>query len=97
MTDLFLGKKVPDIFEAHQITCDSGAPNFLKVRIPVVTQLHPDRWSFHLQDYWDKQLPDLIKYGFPLDFDRKSELQPTYDNHASAIKYIDQIDHYLFK
>ena len=59
-------EKVPDILEAHQIICDSGVPNFLKARI--VTQLNPDRWSFHLKDYCDKQLPDLIKYGFPLDF-----------------------------
>ena len=37
----------------------------------------------------------MLKYGFPLDFDRKSVLQPTYDNHASAIQYIDQIDQYI--
>ena len=88
-------EKVTDILEAHQIIRDSGVPNFLKDRIPVVIQLNPDRWSFHLQDYWDKQLPGLIKDRFPLDFDRKSELEPTYDNHASANQYVDQLDHYL--
>ena len=45
--------------------------------------------------YWDKQLHDLIKYGFPLDFDRKNILQSTHDNHASAIQHVDQIDRYL--
>ena len=30
-----------------------------------------------------------------MDFDRKSVLQPTYHNHASAIQYVDQIDHYI--
>ena len=88
-------EKVPDILEAHNIIRHSGVPNFLKARIPVVTQLNPDRWSFYLQDYWDKQLLDLIKYGFLLDFDRKSVLQPNYDNHASAIQHCDQIDHCL--
>ena len=86
---------VPDILEAHKIIRDSGVPNFLKSRIPVPTQLNPQRWYFHLKDYWDKQLPDLINYGFPLDFDRNSILQPTYENHTSANQYKDQIDEYL--
>ena len=88
-------QKIPDILEAHNIIRHSGVPNFLKARIPVATQLNPDRWAFYLQDYGDKQLPDLIKYGFPLDFDRKSVLQPTYDNHTLAIQHCDQIDRYL--
>ena len=62
-------QKIPDILQAHNTIQHSGVPNFWKARIPVATQLNPDRWAFYLQDYWDKQLPDLIKYGFPLDFD----------------------------
>ena len=88
-------KKVPDIIEAHKIIRNSGVPNFLKSRIPVPTQLNPQRWYFHLQDYWDKQLPDLIYYGFPLDFDRNSILQPTYQNHTSATQHKDEIEKYI--
>ena len=87
--------RVPDILEAHTIIRNSGAPNFLKARIPIATQLNPDKWYFHLRDYWDRQLPDLIKYGFPLDFDRGKPLQPTYDNHASAIQHIDCVEQYI--
>ena len=86
-------ENIPDILEAHKIICDSGVPNFFKSRIPVPTQLNPERWYFHLQDYWDQQLPDLINYGFPLDFDRKFKLQPTY--HTSAIQYVEHIGQYL--
>ena len=76
-------EKVPDIIEAHKIIRNSGVPNFLKSRIPVTTQLNPQRWYFHLQDYWDKQLPDLINYGFPLDFDRNSTNTPkSYFSHT---------------
>ena len=88
-------EKVPDIIEAHKIIRNSGVPNFLNSRIPVPTQLNPERWYFHLQDYWDKQLPDLINYGFPLDFDRNSILQPTYQNHTSATQHMDQIEKYI--
>ena len=90
-------EKIPDIIEAHKIIRNSGVPNFLKSRIPVPTQLNPQRWYFHLQDYWDKQLPDLINYGFPLDFDRNSILQPTYQNHTSAIQHKDQIEKYIIE
>ena len=88
-------QNIPDVLQAHKIIRDSGVPNFLKSRIPVPTQLNPERWYFHLQDYWDQQLPDLINYGFPLNFDRKSNLQSTYHNHTSAIQYMDHIDQYL--
>ena len=86
--------RVPDILQAHKIIRQSGVPNVLKARIPIATQLNPDKWSDHLQGHWDKQLPDLIRYGFPLDFDRQNIFQSTYDNHASATQHVDQIDHY---
>ena len=37
----------------------------------------------------------MIKYGFDLDIDRNYKLQPTYENHTSAIQYVNQIDNYL--
>ena len=35
---------------------------------------------------------DLIYFRFPLDFDRSSHLQSTYDNHASATKNLSHED-----
>ena len=57
----------PSILQAHKLIRQSGVPNFLNCRIPVQTQLYPDRWRHYLTDYWDQQLPDLIQYGFPLE------------------------------
>ena len=54
-------------------------PNFLKCRIPVQTQLKPKVWAQKLQNYWDQQLPDLIAFGFPLDFDRSKILMSYHD------------------
>ena len=56
---------VPDILQAHQIIRHTGVPNFLNARIPVATQLNPDSWAKHLTTYWDQQLVDLIRFGFP--------------------------------
>ena len=62
-------KSVPDIWQANKLIRESKVPNFLNCRIPVKTQLNSDKWRSYLTQYWDQQLPDLIQYGFPLDFD----------------------------
>ena len=58
------------IISTHLMFKKSGLPNFLKCRIPVKSKLKVDRWHFHLTDYWDQQLPDLLVYGFPIDFNQ---------------------------
>ena len=58
-------KKTPFILQAHKLIRQSGVPIFLNCRIPVQTQLNPDRWRYYLTDYWDKQLQDLVQFGFP--------------------------------
>ena len=48
--------------------------NFMSSQIQITPQLNPDTWEIFLDGYWDKQLLYLIRYGFPLDFDRNSKL-----------------------
>ena len=86
---------VPDILQAHQIIRHTGVPNFLNARIPVATQLNPDSWAKHLTTYWDQQLVDLIRFGFPLDFDRNSTLLSSCQNHASATEHVHHVDAYI--
>ena len=84
-----------DILEAHSIIRNSGVPNFLKCRIPVQTQLKPKVWAQKLENYWDQQLPDLIAFGFPLDFDRSNTLTSSFENHSSAKEHVAHIDRYI--
>ena len=86
---------IPDILTAHKLIRQSGLPNFLGLRIPVRTNLNVNSWRHHLVDYFDQQLPDLIEFGFPLDFDRSRDLQSTLVNHASARLYPDHVDKYI--
>ena len=81
--------------KAHNIVSKSGKPNFLKARIKVDTQLHLDEWQKQLQGYWDTQLLDLLRFGFPLDFNRLSPLQWEGQNHKSAIEYPRDIEAYI--
>ena len=59
------------------------------------SQLNPDVWDILLQDYWDKQLCSLIRFGFPLDFDRHMSLKSHFENHFSAKTFPQDIDAYL--
>ena len=88
-------ENIPSILQAHKLIRQSGVPNFLNCRTPVQTKLNPARWRYYLTDYWDKQLPDLIQYGFPLDFDRKCPLSSSDTNHASALNYETHVDEYI--
>ena len=65
---------IPDIISTHLVIRNSGLPNSEKCRIPVASKLNVDRWRFHLFDYWDQQLPDLLEYDFPIDFKHASPL-----------------------
>ena len=86
---------IPDIIRTHRLVRDSGLPNFLKCRIPLKSNLNIDQWKFHLVNYWDQQLVDLLQYGFPLDFDRQFPLISTEVNHTSAIQNAGHVKQYL--
>ena len=88
-------EKIPDIITTHLMVKHSGLPNFHQCRIPVASNLNVDRWRFHLLDYSDQQLPDLLQYGFPIDFDRNSALTSTFVNHTSALQNGDHVAKYL--
>ena len=89
------GTGIPDVLTAHKLIRQSGLPNFLGLHIPVRTNLKINSWRKHLVDYFDQQLPDLIKFRFPLDFDRSRDLQSTFVNHASARLYPDHVDKHI--
>ena len=67
----------------------------MKCRIPVQTQLRPKVWTKYLTNYWDKQITDLITFGFPLDFNRSCSLISTYENHSSAIEHLQDVEKYI--
>ena len=64
-------------------------------RIPLQTHLHIEEWQKVLQGCWDTQLIELLRFGFPLGFDRKSVLQCDHNNHSSAIDCPQDIEAYL--
>ena len=79
----------------HKKIKDSGDYNFMKSQITVTSQLNPEVWESLLTDYWDNQLCSLIRFEFPLDFQRDNPLKSNLDNHTSAKIYPQDVEAYL--
>ena len=69
--------------------------NYIFPRIPVKSELHIDRWKFHLKDYHNPLLVQFLEFGFPLGLFSTSHLQSEPYNHASANNFPDDVAHYL--
>ena len=79
----------------QEVVKKSGKPNFLQARIPIQSQLKVEAWEEALGDYWDRQLLELIKFGFPLDFNRACDLGQYTGNHSSAVDCPRDIEAYI--
>ena len=84
-----------DPITLHAKILESNKYNFLQSQINLKSQLNPDAWDHHLQGYWDRQLPFLIRFGFPLDYNRDSSLRSQETNHPSAVEFPEDIKAYL--
>ena len=84
-----------DLLQLHKMLRQDGRYNYEGLQIPVPSKLNPKVWEKYLHQYWDWQLPLLIKFGFPLDFDLDSVITSHDINHKSATKYPDHVAVYL--
>ena len=84
-----------DLIEIHKIVRQTKKPNYMQARIPVTSQLKVEVWQELLKDYWDQQLLQLLRFGFPLDFNRNLQLHYEGGNHSSAIQYSKDVDAYI--
>ena len=89
------GSICTDILQLHRLLRNDGRHNFKGLQIGVPSKLNAKIWAQYLINYWDWQLPLLIKYGFPLDFDRGTPLLCDNVNHKSALQYPEHVSTYL--
>ena len=84
-----------DPIKLYHITRNEITFNYLSAQIQLDSQLNADMWEKLLENYWDRQLPYLIRYGFPLDFHRNSKLGKNDKSHTSALAFPQDTDAYL--
>ena len=82
-------------FNIHALVRATNKPNYMEARLPVKSQLNMSEWKSRLTQYWDKQLLQLIEFGFPLDFNRNCPLRCEGSNHSSAVEYPSDVDAYI--
>ena len=66
--------KTNNLIEIHQLVKQTKKPNILQARIPVTSQLYVEVCQDLLKDYCDQQMLQLLRVGFPLDFNRNLQL-----------------------
>ena len=81
----------------HHIVRRSGKYNFCGLRIPLASN-----WNFTLMEnlctsHYDRRIMNFLKYGWPVNFQPGAQVTQTFDNHASAVNYPQQIDRYIAK
>ena len=84
-----------DLLRIHEKVKTTGKSNFLDAQIRIPSQLNVTNWEKNLKNYWDKQLLQLICYGFPLSFDSSTYLLASEVNHSSAREFPEDIKKYL--
>ena len=84
-----------NIMELHEKLRKDGRHNYVGLQISVKSKLVAEKWARYLADYWDWQLPLLVKYGFPLDFKRNPVVCRDMANHNSATQHPEHVVHYL--
>ena len=91
----YVGPGFESPIEQHYTVKSYGVLNFLGAHSPVNSQLNVDAWEELLVNYWDKQLVELIRFGFPLDLNREASLSCDMVNHTSAVQFPHDVDAYL--
>ena len=82
--------------ELHNYVKSFGCPNFIGARVQVNYTMNLDLIDELAKQYWDWQLPLLLRYGFPMDFKGElSDLKNATLSHNSALQFPEHVTAYL--
>lgn len=83
------------VLKMHKAIHQSGKPNFLGCKFPVVSNLNIPYLEAEASDYHDKGVIDLLKFGFPSNFSGNFTGSHKVSNHRGATDFPDSISTYL--
>ena len=82
--------------EVHREVRATGKYNYQKAKILLPSPINFQLFEHLAKDYWDWELPLMLKYGFPLCFPHnEKDLESGEINHSSAMKYPAHVETYL--
>ena len=87
--------KQPQLAQMYEAIRASNKPNYLQARIPLTHGLNIQAWERALTDYTDKQITDLLQFGFPLGVVTSTPPSSHPRNHTSAHLHPQAVTNYL--
>ena len=82
----------------HQEVLEKGYPNRWGARIPVKTKWNLDRFEQLLSEYEDKEVVDLLWFGWPTGrLPTVGEPSKTHRNHKGATDFPEAVSRYIEK
>ena len=69
--------------------------NYDGARIPLPSELNIREWRTMLRGYHDFGIVEYLEFGWPIGIDRDAPLKSDSNNHASAIRYPADVEHYV--
>ena len=88
------------LIDVHTAIRASGVPNFKGCRIQIPSNFRFQYWEDMLEDYSDRQIIDLLRFGFPINISVSEEEigHSSYVyNHSGAVSFPAAIEEYLHK
>ena len=81
--------------EIYDRVAMTGVYNHVGARVPIPSGLNVQAWKQYLEDYRVPNLVMYLEYGWPINFDREQPLVSTFQNHPSARRYPEDVEHYI--
>ena len=80
------------LYLAVKNTC---LPNYMKARIPILSQMKCDNWDQALLGYWN--VATFLRHGWPGSYTAPVPPTPTPKNHRSVLAFAPHVDEFLHK
>ena len=83
--------------KVHREVRATGKYNYQEAKILLPSPINFQLFEHLAKDYWDWELPLMLKYGFPLCFphSKEKDLKSDEINHSSAMNYPVHVETYL--
>ena len=83
-----------DIYRQVRAT---GLPNYMTAKCPIPSDMIPDHWDQMLEGYYDREITQYIRYGWPASYTAPTPPTSTYSNHLSARQQPQAVSDFISK
>ena len=88
--------KVQELLKLRERFKGSGYPNYMGVRVPVMSRWNVQYMEKAVENYEDKMLVTFCKFGWPIGLiGYEIRWPPEVRNHKGATKFSDQLGQYI--